>query len=383
MKRTRIMLVVLCICTIFSSTLVSCKTSGRQMNISMFEGQPEIMQKGSSDWQLIKEGMLFRPGDSVRTQDDEYIWMEINDGSRFGLGQGTEAKLLTLSSSHEDPVTLIDLSDGIVFVIVTKSLGKGGFEVQTPLITAGVVGSKMAVDYDSAKSTAQIACLEGTVTGKYGDDTASPQVSSNYILGVSLGSHTGEFNSSIYEARSTDEVYNEFSYFDSRYVSSYSKTQDPLYTATSLMRTQLAREKTLAAKITPTITSTSTLTPLPSHTPTAYGVFPTPTIRFTLMPTLAVDPSEELSPAELANIGSHNYHKVAAYSGGCSGPAEADETLTITFEHGTMSIAGSLTLYKVAPDTYQAVNDGDSLTVTLNLNGFHASGSCVEWDFTK
>ncbi len=363
--------------------LASCGQSARKMTIVQLEGQPEIMQKGSSDWKPIVPGVQFNPGDSVRTKDGEYIWMAINDGSVFGVGKNSEAKLLTLSSSMTDPVTLIDLSEGMAFVTVTKSLGKGSFEVQTPIITAGVVGSKMAVDYDKTKSSAQIACLEGTVKGKYGDDTDSPQVDSDYILGVSIGTHTGEFNTEMNRIRSTDEVYNEFNYFDSRYVSNYSKTVDPLYTATSLTKTALALEKTRQASITPSVTPTGTSTPTATITNTPYGVFPTATLRFTLMPTLAYNPDEGLSAAELANSGTHTYQKTASYSGACTGPASANETLTITFEKGTMSIAGSLTLSKVGPDTYQAENDGDSLTVVLNSGGFSASGSCVEWVFTQ
>lgn len=384
MKRSRILLTVLCGLLAVSFILVSCQSKGRAMTIVMMEGQPEIQKKGSADWKLISVGMVVTPGDSLRTGPNEYIWTEIDDGSVFGLGRETEARLATLSASYTDPVTLIDLVDGMVFVTVTKSLGKGNFEVKTPIITAGVVGSKMAVDYDSKKSTADIACLEGTVEGKYGDDTASPQVDSGYILGVSIGTITHEYNGYTYKARSTDEVYNEFNWFDSRYETSYSKTMDPLYTATSLTLTQRVIELTKLAKITPTITSTeesaSTLTPTITSTPVPLA---------NLRPTITVDPGQPLSEEEEANTGIHDYTFDATFSSDCSGaPAGMVQQMTIQFQGNQviLSTNNNRNVFdKVAENTYQAYDGIDDIVIVVfTADGFYSEKTdCFNWVYTR
>lgn len=383
MKRSRILSAIFFGLVTVSLILVSCQSKGRTMTIVMVEGQPEIQKKGTGVWKPVGVGVVVKPGDSLRTGPGEYIWMEIDDGSVFGLGRETEARLETLSVSYTDPVTLIDLKDGMVFVTVTKDLGEGSFEVKTPIIKVGVVGSKMAVDYDSTKSTADIACLEGTVEGKYGDDTASPQVGSGYILGVSVGTRTHEYNGYTYAVRSTDEVYNEFSWFDSRYKSSYEKTVGPLYTATSLTQTQKAIELTKLAKITPSITSTEeptiTLNPIITSTPKPL---------FILRPTITVGINQPPSKEEAANSGMHNYSHNVTFSGQCNGSAlTGNEQIDIIFE-GNQAIMTRKEFRsefdKVDDNTYQGIDEEGWVVVTFTETGFVADKyDCYNWVFIR
>ncbi len=367
--------------------LVSCGDQGRQMSVVMIQGEPEILRKDTTEWKPLLEGSIINAGDQLRTGENEYIWMEINDGSVVGLGKETLAGLVTLSRSMTNPVTLIDLSEGMFFVTVTKALGKGSFKVQTPIVTGSVVGSKMAVNYDKSKSTAEIACLEGTVEGEYGDDTKSPQVDSGYILGLSIGTIEKGFNADIYKARPADEVYNEFSWFDSRYKSPYDKTWDPIYTGTSLTQTQLAINQTKQARITPSLTLEPTNTSM--LPPTTATVTPTPKPGQVGRPTIMVGPNETLSPEEAANSGWHDYNLAATYSGECYGaPTGFFPQMFIEFEGNQVTLSSSgqeSVFYKVDSNTYQGVDpEGSFVNFIFTSTGFTGGvEGCYEGVYTR
>lgn len=358
----------------------SCSTSQRQVTITQIQGEPEILKKGASEWITIGEGMQVTPGDYIRTGVNEYIWMEINDGSYFGLGKETEAGLTTLSKAFTNPITEIDLKDGMVFVTVTKALEKGHFEVYTPIITAGVVGSKMAVDYDKTKSTAEIACLEGTVTGRYGDDTSSPQVDSGYILGVSVGTRKDEFNSNIYQARPADEVYNEFNWFDSRYRNPLWGTEDTKRTQEKIKETQRVATVSMLDTIrafTPTLFDIETPTPpdQPTETPTPDRLF---------RPTITVNPSAPLTGPEENNQGIHDYKLI---SNTCINSISQDiNQVMIEYRGNVLVISNNQNrseYYKVAENTWQAVAGTDVVVITLTENGFNGEASCGTWVYER
>lgn len=377
----------LLIIVLFFAVFTSCGTSKRQITIAMIQGEPEILKKGESEWIAITKGMVVNPGDYMRTGINEYIWMEINDGSYMGLGKETEAGLTTLSKSFNDPVTEIDLKNGMFFVTVTKDLGKGRFEVYTPLITAGVVGSKMAVDYDKTKSTADIACLEGTVTGKYGDDTASPQVDSGFILGVTIGTRTHEYNGTTYKIRTLDEVYNEFNFFDSRYRNPLWGTEEAIHTQERLWETNKVETAHMLDTIrayTPTLYVTETPTPMVQTTKT-----PTLNRLANLRPTITVDPSQPRSSEEQANSGVNDYSLSAKYFGECYGPSSSlFPQMSITFEGNQVTLSSGNNesdFYKVDVNTYQGVDpDGVVVTFVFTPTGFiGGTEGCYEGTYTR
>lgn len=379
--RSKVRYILLLLITILLfAVFTSCNITKRQITIAIIQGEPEILKKGESEWITISKGMLVNPGDYLRTGVNEYIWMEINDGSYLGLGKETEAGLTTLSKAFTDPVTEIDLKDGMVFVIVTKELGAGHFEVYTPLITVGVVGSKMAVDYDKTKSTADIACLEGTVTGEYGDDTASPQVDSGYILGVSVGTIKDGFNSSIYKARPADEVYNEFNYFDSRYRNPLWGTEEAMFTQEKIRETNRVATVHMLDTIrafTPTLFEMETLTPTVQATET-------PTPDRLLRPTITVNPSAPLTSEEENNQGIHDYVLI---SNTCATSISQNiKEVMIEFKGNMLVISNNQNrseYYKVADNTWQAVAGTDVVVIVLTEKGFNSEASCGTWVYER
>lgn len=347
----------------------------RTMKALTLNGDSEFLTAGRAEWQPLQHGSVISIGDTIRTGNEGVVYVEINDGSLLGITPGTQASIVEFSSAMKDPQTLVDLSAGKVFVRVTKELGKGKFEVRTPVLTGSVVGSKMSVQYIPSLKSADVACFDGKVDTKISYEPEENMTACHLIPGVKLSASSDDewtVKKCEHPVKVQQLEVQEFSDWEQIYIDiEYMKQTEAANFATQTKEARFTHTPTPTEVIIPT----DTFTPGPSLTPSL-------TPRATLLPTLVYH-SEPLSAAEIANQGTHSYTKKATYSGDCSGPASTTETLTIQFENGSMSIAGSLTLGKVAENTYQAENDGDSLSVILSETGFHASGSCVEWDFIR
>lgn len=350
-------------------------SSSRTMKALTVYGDSEIQPAGNSTWMPLQHGSAIQIGDTIRTGFEGSVYIEMSDGSLLGITPGTQASIVEFSSSMKDPQTLVDLSAGKVFVRVTKELGEGKFEVRTPVLTGSVVGSKMSVKYIPSLKSADVACFDGKVDTKISYDPEENMIACHLIPGVKLSASDDDewtVKKCEHPVKVQQLEVQEFSDWEQMYID----IENMKLTEAAKYSTQ-----TKAAKFTHTPSPTEEIIPTDTYTP-GPSLTPSLTPRATLLPTLIYQ-AEPLTAAETANQGTHTYTKKATYSDGCKGPASATETLTIQFENGTMSIAGSLTLGKVADNTYQAENDGDALTVTLNGSGFHASGSCVEWEFIR
>lgn len=350
-------------------------SSSRTMKALTVHGDSEILPAGNSTWMPLQHGSAIQIGDTIRTGFEGSVYIEMSDGSLLGITPGTQASIVEFSSSMKDPQTLVDLSAGKVFVRVTKALGEGKFEVRTPVLTGSVVGSKMSVQYIPSLKSADVACFDGKVDTKISYDPEENMTACHLIPGVKLSASDDDewtVKKCEHPVKVQQLEVQEFSDWEQMYLD-----------IENMKQTEAAKHatQTKAAKFTHTPTPTELILPTETFTP-GPSLTPSLTPRATLLPTLVYQ-SEPLSAAEMANQGTHTFTRKATYSGECSGPASTTESLTIKFENGTMSIAGSLTLGKVAENTYQAENDGDPLTVTLNGSGFHASGSCVEWEFLR
>jgi len=175
-----------CFVILFTFVLVSCQGPSRQMTALIFGGQAEILKNGESDWLLLEHKTIIHSGDSIRSGDDTWVFLEINDGSLAGLTPNTEATLVTFSESVRNPVTLFDLANGLMYVRVTKELGSGSFKVRTPVLTGSVVGSKMSVQYIDELNTADVACFEGEVNAEIEYDVEENMTDCHIISGVKL-----------------------------------------------------------------------------------------------------------------------------------------------------------------------------------------------------
>lgn len=385
MQNKRLATMILASLFLFLLVLTSCSSpaveeTSRQMIALIYTGQPEILRNGEANWQILEHRTAILPGDTIRTGDDTWVYLEINDGSLVGITPNTQASLITFSSAIQNPVTLLDLADGLVYVRVTKELGSGSFKVHTPVLTGSIVGSKMAVQYISSLNTADITCFEGKVNAEINYNPQESPLSCNLISGVKLSSS------------STDEVTVKKCQNPApvqRYeLDAYSDWEEIYIKIEWMRQTEAARVQTLtkAARYTKTPTPTEavqpTQTPLPSSTPTITAT-PSPALR----PTITVDPDAPLSSAEQANSGTHNYTYTASYSGKCSGPASGEiYQMQIRFEGNQVILSNAnqrSQFAKVDENTYQASEGVDIITMTFTEDGFTGESLCGFWTYTR
>ena len=365
-------------------SLVSCSkeledSPERQVTALIYKGQPEILRSGQSVWQPLEHKTAVFPGDAIRTGDDSWVYLEITDGSLAGLTPNTQASLVTLSASIKDPVTLFDLAEGLMYVRVTKELGKGSFKVSTPVLTGSVVGSKMSVEYIPSLNAAEVACFEGEVEVEINYDAAEGQ-SCHLISGVKLAP------SSLDDVTITKCEHPPL--VQELEVQAYSSWEKIYIDLEFQIQTETARANTQTrqAQFTKTPTATAVIlpteTPLPSLTPTI-TLTPLPVIR----PTITVDPDAPLSAEEEANSGVHNYSFTAAYTGVCKGPTSGEILqMNIQFEgnQAILSDGSNRSVFdKVDVNTYQAVSGVDVVIMTFTQDGFMGDTVCVNWVYTR
>lgn len=132
--------------------------------VSELRNAVELHAADSTDWQAAAEGQTLAAGGGVRTGENARARVDISDGTILRLTANTEFELTTLSPEADNPVTKWTLNAGHIFIQVTKALGVGSFEVDTPNGVATVRGSLMGVEYHPANAHMIITCLEGECT---------------------------------------------------------------------------------------------------------------------------------------------------------------------------------------------------------------------------
>lgn len=155
----------------------STPNSARTAQLSELRNTVEARASETTDWQAAAEGDGLAAGGGVRTGDEARARVDISDGTIVRLAPNTEFTL----RQFNDPVTQWSLSAGKLWISVTKALGGGAFEVETPNGVAAVRGSLMGVEYYPANGHMIITCLEGQCrltqpgSGKFTDLTAGQQ----------------------------------------------------------------------------------------------------------------------------------------------------------------------------------------------------------------
>ncbi|KPL74838.1 hypothetical protein ADN00_13450 [Ornatilinea apprima] len=385
MQSKRLAAMILATLIVLLFVLSACSSpaveaSSRQMVALTRSGQPEILRNGEANWQILEHKTIIQPGDIIRTGEDTWVYLEINDGSLVGITPNTQASLVTFSTSLQDPITLFDLADGLIYVRVTKELGGGSFKVHTPVMTGSIVGSKMAVQYISSLNTADITCFEGNVNAEIDYNPQESPLSCHLISGVKISTSTKD-EWTVKKCQNPAPV--------QRYeLDAYSDWEEMYIDLEFMRQTEAARNQTLTkvARYTKTPTPTEAVepnqTPLPSSTPTITAT-PAPVLR----PTITVDPDAPLSSAEQANSGTHNYTYTASYSGNCSGPASGEiNQMQIRFEGNQVILASGnqqSQFAKVDENTYQASDGVDIVTMTFTEDGFTGESQCVFWTYTR
>jgi hypothetical protein len=114
-----------------------------------------------TEWRAAAEGQRLEVGGGVETRAEARARVDISDGTLLRLAENTVFQLQELSPLPTDPVTRLVLEAGKVWVSVTRALGLGAFEIETPVGTATVRGSLISVEYAPATEQMIVTCLEG------------------------------------------------------------------------------------------------------------------------------------------------------------------------------------------------------------------------------
>lgn len=160
--------------------------AGRSALLSELRRQVEAQPQDQAGWIAASEGTQIRAGGGARTGRASFVRLDISDGSLARLAGDSVFRLAELSPSADDPVTRLKLEAGKVWIMVTKLLGVGSFEVETPNGVATVRGSMMSTQYDPASGQVVVACLEGAcrLTGAGGQSTDLVPGQQTEILGA-------------------------------------------------------------------------------------------------------------------------------------------------------------------------------------------------------
>ena len=135
-------------------------SAGRSAKVSELVNQVEARNKAEEAWTAAAESQQVNAGGGVKTGNDSKARMDTSDGSLIRIGPDTLFEVTELSGTETDPVIRLKVESGKIWIAVTKALGSGSFEVETPVGVATVRGSLMSVDQTSTSGLA-ITCLEG------------------------------------------------------------------------------------------------------------------------------------------------------------------------------------------------------------------------------
>lgn len=132
----------------------------RQAVFSSVENEVLARTIAEAEWQTATIGESIQPGGGAETKESARARLDINDGTILRLAPNSIFELKELTPTFTDPRTRLFLEAGKLWAAVTKALGQGAFEIETPVGLSGVHGSLMSAEYtDSGKMIT--TCLEG------------------------------------------------------------------------------------------------------------------------------------------------------------------------------------------------------------------------------
>lgn len=136
----------------------------RSAVLSELRNSVDARNTNAADWGSAAEGEQIVAGGGVRTGEESKVRIKTSEGSIIRITANTIFELAEFSPETADPVTKLKLEAGTVWVWVTKALGGGSFEVETPSGVAAVRGSLMSVEHDPATGRTLVTCAEGACT---------------------------------------------------------------------------------------------------------------------------------------------------------------------------------------------------------------------------
>jgi|GEM_PF-2604195 len=151
-------------CNLSGTAVTSTDTPAaptRSAELSELQLDVQAQVTANEDWQFAAEGSQIETSGAVKTGSESRARVDISDGTLIRLGADTLFTLLELSPEMNDPITRFKLEAGKVWIEVTRALGGGTFEIETPSGVSAVRGSLMSVEYDPVTGELTITCLEG------------------------------------------------------------------------------------------------------------------------------------------------------------------------------------------------------------------------------
>ena len=375
-----------------ASTLTSTPPP-RQAVLS--ELRNEVLARPGTEvqWQTATEGQSLQLGGGVETKTEAKVRVDISDGTLLRFAANTLFEFKEFSLPPTDPVTRLYLDAGKVWAAISKALGTGAFDVETPVGVAGVRGSMISVEYDPAHEQMIVTCLEGrcSLTSANGASEAlsageqaeitgrgqPPSAKHTLLMEQYLGWQQNFPEAAAVLMTITPML--AFTASPQPRTATPPPTETPSPVATASASPTAGRRQTAVA--------TASASPTTGQRQTAAATAGSSLTAGPGQTAATVGPGLALSPEEQANYGTFAYTYSATYSGNCGGPASGTRQVHTTFTTGKAILdwQGEGGEYnKIGTNTYQAKDStGVVVTLTFTLDGFRAEIYCVKWVFKK
>ncbi|MEK7326446.1 MAG: FecR family protein [Chloroflexota bacterium] len=129
--------------------------------LSELQKEVEVCPRPDDTWQEAKEGQTLWAGGEVKTGDEARARLDISDSAIIRLGANSQFELAEMTMTGSDPLTRLRLEAGKVWVALTRELGRGEFEIETPVGAVSVRGSYLSAEFSEATGRLVATCLEG------------------------------------------------------------------------------------------------------------------------------------------------------------------------------------------------------------------------------
>ncbi len=135
----------------------------RASNAVILDLQGAVDKRNSAQegWTAAAVGEALTVGNQVRTGATSKVTLNFADGVITRLGPESIFTLTELSRADADSVTRLQLLAGELFIIISRSLGNGSFQVQTPVGVAAARGTLMSVRLSGQRL--RVTCFETRV----------------------------------------------------------------------------------------------------------------------------------------------------------------------------------------------------------------------------
>lgn len=137
--------------------------------IDQLEGRAEVIRSGGGRGVEAKIGLPVKTGDTVVTGRDSWLRLHWADGTtmRIGPNSKVEVRKCHFNTSSRKEESLFSLTVGSVLASIRKRLSSGSFfEVETPVVVAGVRGTRFMVRMAGGRCS--VSVNEGNVEVRSG-----------------------------------------------------------------------------------------------------------------------------------------------------------------------------------------------------------------------